>query len=110
MTTKLHNYNTYAGGLSQSHAFPGWQFSLWGPLWAQVSWFCKFPCGVPDLSSFFNPFSNSSTGNPVRSPMVSFSISFCICQAVAEPLRHQLYQAPVREHFLTSAIVSGFVG
>jgi hypothetical protein len=36
------------------------------------------------------------------------SIHICICQALAEPLRRQLYQVPVSKHFLASAIVSGF--
>ena len=36
------------------------------------------------------------------------SIHMCIGQALAEPLRRQLYQAPVSKHLLTSAIVSGF--
>ena len=36
------------------------------------------------------------------------SIHFCICQALAEPLRRQLYQAPVSKLLL--AIVSGFGG
>jgi hypothetical protein len=36
------------------------------------------------------------------------SIRLCICQALAEPLRIQLYQAPVNKHFLASTIVSGF--
>jgi hypothetical protein len=35
-------------------------------------------------------------------------ICICIGQALAEPLRGQLYQAPVSKHFLASAIVSGF--
>jgi hypothetical protein len=36
------------------------------------------------------------------------SIHLCICQALAEPLRRQLYQAPVSKYFLPSTIVSGF--
>jgi hypothetical protein len=36
------------------------------------------------------------------------SIYFCICQVLAEPLRRQLYQAPVSKHSLVSAIMSGF--
>ena len=36
------------------------------------------------------------------------SIHFCICQALAGPLRRQLYQAPVSKHLLASTIVSGF--
>ena len=39
---------------------------------------------------------------------LSGSISLCICQALAEPLRRQLYQAPVIKQFLASTIVFGF--
>jgi hypothetical protein len=39
---------------------------------------------------------------------MTVSIHFCICQAQAEPLRGQLYQAPARKHLLASTIVSGF--
>ena len=39
---------------------------------------------------------------------LSASISLCVCQALTEPLRRQLYQPPVSKHFLTSTIVSGF--
>jgi hypothetical protein len=35
-------------------------------------------------------------------------LSICISQDLAEPLRSQLYEAPVSKHFLASAIVSGF--
>jgi hypothetical protein len=38
------------------------------------------------------------------------SIHFCICQALAEPLRRQLYQAPISKHLLASTIVSRFGG
>jgi hypothetical protein len=40
----------------------------------------------------------------------SVSISFCICQALSEPFRRQLYQALVSKVLLASAIVSGFGG
>ena len=36
------------------------------------------------------------------------SIHLCICQALVEPLRRQLYQVPVSKHLLASTIVSGF--
>jgi hypothetical protein len=36
------------------------------------------------------------------------SICLCICQALAEPLRRQLYQAHASMHFLASTIVSVF--
>jgi hypothetical protein len=42
----------------------------------------------------------------VRRMAVCFHL--CICQAQAEPLRRQLYQAPVSKHLLASTIVSGF--
>jgi hypothetical protein len=41
---------------------------------------------------------------------MTVNIHFCICQALAESLRRQLYQAPVRKILLASAIVSGFGG
>jgi hypothetical protein len=41
---------------------------------------------------------------------MAVSIHLCICQALAEPLRRQLYQAPVSKLLLASAIVSGFGG
>ena len=41
---------------------------------------------------------------------IAVSIHLCICQAMAEPLRRQLYQAPVSKLVLASAIVSGFGG
>ena len=41
---------------------------------------------------------------------MTVSIYFCICQALAEPLRRQLNQAPVSKLLLASTIVSGFGG
>jgi hypothetical protein len=35
-------------------------------------------------------------------------IHLCICQALAEPLKRQLYQAPVSKHLLAFTAVSGF--
>jgi hypothetical protein len=40
---------------------------------------------------------------------MAVSIHFCICQALAEPLRRQLYQAPVSKLLLASAIGLGLV-
>jgi hypothetical protein len=39
---------------------------------------------------------------------MAVSIIICICQALAEPLRKQLFQAPVSKLSLESTIVSGF--
>jgi hypothetical protein len=47
-------------------------------------------------------------GSPCSVQWLASSTCICIGQALAEPLRGQLYQAPVRKHFLASAIVSGF--
>ena len=40
---------------------------------------------------------------------MAMSIHFCISQALAEPLRRQLYQAPVSKNLLASTIVSRFL-
>jgi len=37
-------------------------------------------------------------------------ICLCICQALAQPLRRQLYQAPVSMQFLATSILSSFGG
>ena len=47
-------------------------------------------------------------GDPMLSPMVGCEHLHCICQALEEPLRRQLYQAPVSKHLLASTIVSEF--
>jgi hypothetical protein len=39
---------------------------------------------------------------------MAVNIYFCICQALAEPLRRQLYHAPVSKLFLASKIMFGF--
>jgi hypothetical protein len=39
---------------------------------------------------------------------MAVSIHFCICQALAEPLRRELYQTPVSKHVLAATIMSGF--
>jgi hypothetical protein len=39
---------------------------------------------------------------------LAVSIDICIGQALAEPLRRQLYPVPDSKYFLASTIVSGF--
>jgi hypothetical protein len=41
---------------------------------------------------------------------MAVSIKFCICEALTEPLKRQVYQAPVIKLLLASTIVSGFGG
>ena len=47
-------------------------------------------------------------GTPHSMQWLAVSIRLCICKALAGRLRRQLYQAPVRKHFLASTIVSEF--
>jgi hypothetical protein len=51
---------------------------------------------------------NPPLGMPCSVQWLAASIHPCICQALVEALRRQLYQAPVSKHFLASALVSGF--
>jgi hypothetical protein len=54
------------------------------------------------------PSPTSLSGTPLSFQWLAVSFFFCICQTWAEPLRRQLYQAPVSKYFLASAIVSEF--
>jgi hypothetical protein len=76
-----------------------------GDLGCLVGCYCCSFYGAVNPFSSFSPFSNYSIGDPVFNPMVGCIL--CICQALTEPLRRQLYQAPVSKHFLSSTIVSG---
>jgi hypothetical protein len=71
------------------------------------SYYCSF-YGAANPFISFSPFSSSSIGDHVLSPMVGGENSPFICQALVEPLRRQLYEAPVSKHLLASTIVSGF--
>ncbi|EDL11841.1 mCG147410 [Mus musculus] len=39
---------------------------------------------------------------------MTVSIHFCICQALAQPHKRELYQSPVNKIFLAYAVVAGF--
>jgi hypothetical protein len=67
-------------------------------------WGCKTP-SAPWVLSLAPPL-----GTLCSVQWMAVSIHFCICQAVAEPLRRQLYQAPVSKLLLAFTIVSGFGG
>ena len=51
---------------------------------------------------------STSLGTLCSVQWMSVIIHFCVCQALAEPLRRQLYQAPGSKLLLVSTIVSGF--
>jgi hypothetical protein len=86
----------------------GWWFSLWD-LWE----YCLvhsivLPMGlqiplVPWVLSIAPPL-----GTLCSVQWLSESIHLYISQALAEPLRRQIYQAPISKHLLASTIVSGF--
>ena len=90
-----------------------WWFSPW-ELWGVGGkaglggWYCCLPMGLqtssaPSVLSLTPPL-----GTLCSVQWLTASIHFCICQALAEPLRRQLYQVPVSKHLPTSRIVSRF--
>jgi hypothetical protein len=62
---------------------------------------CLQTPSAPSVLSLIPPL-----GTPCSVQWLAASIRLCICQALAEPLRGQLYQAPFSNHFLASTIVS----
>jgi Na+/H+ antiporter NhaC len=74
-----------------------------------VSSYCCSSYETVNLFSSLGAFSNI-LGILCSNQWMTMIIHFRICQALAEPLRRQLYQAPVSKLLLTSAIVSGFGG
>ena len=82
--------------------FGGW-FSSWELWWVWLVDIVVLPTGLQTPSA---PSVLSLTP-PLGS--LAVSICLCICQALAESLRRQLYQASVSKHFLESVIMSGWV-
>ena len=87
----------------------GWCFSpwkLWGGVWlvdiVVPSMGLQTP-SAPSVLSLTPPL-----GSQGCVQWLAWSIYLCICQALAEPLKRQLYQDPVTKHFLASTIVSEF--
>jgi hypothetical protein len=90
--------------------FFGWWFS---PRQLGGSWLVHIvvaPMGVQTPSAPWVLSLAPSLGTLCPVQWIAVSIHFCICQALAEPLRRQLYQAPVSKLLLASTIVSGFGG
>ena len=89
--------------------FFGWCFSPW-ELWG--FWLVDIVVLFYEVENPFSSISPSlapSLGSPCSVQWLAESIHLCICQALAEPLRRQLYQAAVSRHFLASAIVSELI-
>jgi hypothetical protein len=64
------------------------------------------PMGLKSLSTPWRCISSSPIGDFVK--WLTENIHLCVCQALAEPLRRQLYQAAINKHFLATTKVSGF--
>jgi hypothetical protein len=71
-----------------------------GALGVLVSSYCYSYYEAANSFSSLGPFSAPSLGTLCSVQWLAVSIHFCICQALAEPPRRQLYQAPVSKHML----------
>jgi hypothetical protein len=86
----------------------GWWFSAW-ELWGV--WLIDSVVPPMGLQTSSAPSVLSLTpplGSSYSIQCLVACICICINQALAEPLKGQLYWAPVSKHFLASAIVPGF--
>jgi hypothetical protein len=83
----------------------GWWFSPW-ELWGY--WLVHIIVPPMELQTPSTPWVlslTSSLGTLCFVQWMAVSIHVCICQALTEPLRSQLYQAPISKHLLASTIV-----
>jgi hypothetical protein len=79
---------------------------IWVGVWLVDSVATPMGLQTPSAPSVLSPTPPSLT--PCSVQWLAASLHLCICQALAEPLRRQLYQAPVSKHLLASTIVSRF--
>ena len=94
-----------AGPMSPSMSIFGWWFSpweLWG-FWMVDIVILPMVLQTPSAPSVLNLTPPLGSLNLVQ--WLAVIIHLCICQALAEPFRKQLYQAPVSKHFLAFAII-----
>jgi hypothetical protein len=92
------------------YVFFDWWFSL-KELWGY--WLVHAvvpPMGLQTPSAPWVLSLAPSLGTLCSVQWMAVSIHFCICQALAEPLRRQLYKAPLSKLLLETVIVSGFGG
>jgi hypothetical protein len=83
----------------------GWWFSPW-ELWGvwMVDVVLPMRLQTPSAPSVL-PLT-PLLGTPCSVQRLAWNICLCICRALAEHLRRQLYQVPVSMHFIVSTIVS----
>jgi hypothetical protein len=97
-----------AGAMCSPCVLFGWWFSLW-ELWG--FWLVDIvvlPMRLQTPSAPTVLALTSQLGSPHSVQLLAVFIRICIGLVLAEPLRGQLYQAPVSKYFLVSTIVSGF--
>jgi hypothetical protein len=86
----------------------GWWFSPW-ELWGYwLVYIVVSPMGLQTPSAPWVLFLAPPLGTLCSVQWLAESVHLCICQALAEPLRRQLYQAPVSKLLLALTTVSGF--
>ena len=87
-------------------------FGCWSSpweLWGSDPLTLLFPrMGLHTPSALSVPSLSPPSGTLGSVQWLAKSIHLCICQALAEPLRRQVYQAPVSKHLLASTIESQF--
>jgi len=88
-----------------SYVLLGWWFSPWEFWWVWLVDIVVLPMELqtPSAPSVLSLNHHLETLCSVQ--WMTVSIPLCIFHVLAEPLRRQLYQAPISKHFLTSAIV-----
>jgi hypothetical protein len=79
-----------------------WWFSPWEPWRIWLVHIVFPPMGLQPHSAPSLLYLAPPLGNLCSVSWLAVSIPLCICQALAEPLRRQLYLAPVSKHFLAS--------
>jgi hypothetical protein len=82
----------------------GWWFSHW-ELWGIRTVDIVAPCmGLQTPSAPSVPSPTPPSGTPCSVQRLTLSIYLCICQALVESLRRQLYQTHDTKHFTVSTI------
>ena len=87
----------------------GWWYCLW-ELWSWGFWLVDIVLStrleIPSAPSVLSLTPPMCT--PCSTQWLAVIICLCVCQALQEPHRRQLYQAPVSKHFLAYTVVFGF--
>jgi hypothetical protein len=100
--------SSWSHGFPHPHVLFGWWFSpceLWDVCLVDI---VVLPVGLQIASASIVLAPTSPLGSPHSVKYLAVYIHVCTGPALAEPLRRQLYWAPVSKNFLVSVIMSGF--